>query len=366
MKKPWNKDKRTRDEQCLEVISHDDFSKLIRSKELKNISKTNTEKPEPDNERFIPTDYDEQDMLDRNEIKQTSRIEKLIWLLKNILNVRKRDEIVGNTVVCVKLKEIVKKPFFISSTIREELEMLFVDINENKDFFRKYDMRDYKPRFKIDPYDIGDDVIGFYDLTNDFTESYLGYIGWYITETKPINLRAKERKITPPELPDNLKWEDIIIRFLNNNEIHVTLPSKTYSTDYELMGFRDEKSKKPNVQWDLLKILSEMGGVLSWKNNRNLNTKEAGKIRKREQLLSNTLKTYFHTAKDEPFLEYKKEKAYKIRIKLIPEQGTAVEPDYSNALRYKEISDTEDNERAIQEMFGDIRPERDISEFTQE
>ena len=49
--------------------------------------------------------------------------------------------------------------------------------------------------------------------------------------------------------------------------------------------------------------------------------KQINSIKKQKQLLSEALKAYFQVSSDEPFDDYKKEKAYKIKLTLVPEQG---------------------------------------------
>jgi hypothetical protein len=86
------------------------------------------------------------------------------------------------------------------------------------------------------------------------------------------------------------------------------------------MGFQDEKKKLPNNQWKFLEILSQKNSEISWNNNHNLSLKTIYSIKKRKQLLADALKTYFQIDHSKPFYDYKREKSYKIKIKLIPEQ----------------------------------------------
>lgn len=79
------------------------------------------------------------------------------------------------------------------------------------------------------------------------------------------------------------------------------------------MGFEDTKRRLPNQQWEFLKNLSVNNGEVSWSDS------EASlKLKKRKQLLAQALKICFGINED-PFLPYKQEKAYKIKINLIPE-----------------------------------------------
>ena len=136
----------------------------------------------------------------------------------------------------------------------------------------------------------------------------------------------KNEKKYPKKLPVGAKWENITIRFLNEQDILVIIAKDAYQTNFATMGFadsRDKGMKRPNKQWELLRLLALKGGELSWDNNSDLPAKDASKVKQTKYLLSESLKSYFNLA-DDPFNEYRKEKAYKIRM--ILEQSAIDEP----------------------------------------
>lgn len=122
------------------------------------------------------------------------------------------------------------------------------------------------------------------------------------------------------KLPPDTKWEDITIQFFNGDEVLIKCDGLSRHTNYEDMGFLDKRTKssktpkQPNKQWLFLKLLSETGGEISWSSS-----KATPQGKKQKQLLSEKLKKYFGIDND-PFYSYKNEKAYKIRLTLIPEQ----------------------------------------------
>jgi len=132
-------------------------------------------------------------------------------------------------------------------------------------------------------------------------------------EEKVVLQKPKNKKIHLRKFPADLRWEEITIKFLNNHEVIIGARDAVLQTTYETMGFQDEKRKLPNKQWLFLKGLSETQGELSWNS-----PKASDKGKKQKQLLSETLKAYFQI-KDEPFYNYRKEKAYKIKINLVAE-----------------------------------------------
>ena len=133
--------------------------------------------------------------------------------------------------------------------------------------------------------------------------------------------QEKKRDIRSIELPDGTKWQDISIRFMDNGDhVEITTKKITRNATYQEMGFEDARKKRPNAQWGFLRLLAMQRGELSWKNDLDMSVKERNKIKKKVQVLSDTLKEYFPIRED-PFYSYRKEKSYKIKINLISTSG---------------------------------------------
>jgi len=145
-------------------------------------------------------------------------------------------------------------------------------------------------------------------------------------EEKVILQKPKNKSVQIPNFPKDLRWEQISIRFLNEHEVIIKAADKQLQSTYELMGFQDEKRKLPNKQWVLLRSLAMKNGELSWENNNNMSLQETNSVKKQKQLLATGLKAYFQISND-PFEDYKKEKAYKIKLSLFIENSTPVFPN---------------------------------------
>ncbi|MGB7061154.1 MAG: hypothetical protein WBF13_02225 [Candidatus Zixiibacteriota bacterium] len=128
---------------------------------------------------------------------------------------------------------------------------------------------------------------------------------------------AKENQITPMELPPGTKWEDINIKFLDGHNVKISVGDLNLKTDYKEMGFEDKRRQLPNNQWKFLEVLATSRCQVAWGESA-----ASWSLKKSKQLLSKTLKEYFQIQED-PFHPYKQEKAYKIRIRLIPESSAA-------------------------------------------
>lgn len=124
---------------------------------------------------------------------------------------------------------------------------------------------------------------------------------------------GKRKQITPPLLPPGIRWENITIQFLNSQEVLIRAKDFSQHTNYEAMGFQDMKKKQPTKIWQFLELLAHHKGEISWDD-----PTANDRIKKDKQLLSDALKAYFRID-DDPFYPYKEEKAYRIKLTLIPE-----------------------------------------------
>lgn len=169
-------------------------------------------------------------------------------------------------------------------------------------------------------------------------------------EEKIILQKPKNKRIQLRKFPTDTKWNDIVIQFLNDHEVIVRVKNETHQTTYEAMGFQDEKKKLPNKQWQFLRLLAFKNGEISWENNRDLSLQQINSIKKQKQLLTEALKAYFQIYDDEPFYDYKKEKAYKIKLNLVPENNTKITPNEQEIFK-------EDDELGIKESYKEQTPE---------
>lgn len=119
-----------------------------------------------------------------------------------------------------------------------------------------------------------------------------------------------------PELPDEIRWEDIEIKFKNDEGFYVYVNNKKHcESDYKKLGcFRSgTKEKKPDKQWEFLKKLAMLDGEspedISLEVKRQIKSK-----------LSKRLKQYFDL-KTEPFYPYSQTNSYKLKFKIQPERN---------------------------------------------
>lgn len=181
----------------------------------------------------------------------------------------------------------------------------------------------------------------------DFEERYKIYKVRFVMEklvkNQPSNelqkLETEDIKKFPYKLPRGTVWENFIIKFLDNENVLISVVGKTHEADYREMCFEDKRNGKSNLQWIILFALAQNGGEISWKN-----PEASEKYKKGVERLANRLRDYFSIDYD-PFHPYKENNSYKIKITLIPPVVTDTD----------EIKDPkEELTSEIEEMFKEL------------
>lgn len=156
----------------------------------------------------------------------------------------------------------------------------------------------------------------------------------------------------PHRLPAGTTWEQIIIKFIDEENVFIKSRQYTHNTNYKKMGFADSRGKtlKPGVLWILLKTLAKLNGEITIKDP------EAKDVyKKQKELLAKTLQSYFRIDYD-PFYPYhgttpdKSAKSYKIKITLIP-------PPYRNEPASPTIEPQKELDQEIKDYLDKEAPE---------
>jgi hypothetical protein len=122
----------------------------------------------------------------------------------------------------------------------------------------------------------------------------------------------------PYKIPAGTHWSNVIIKFLDNEQVEIWVKKLQHVTDYKEMGMVGKgNTPKPCEQWHFLKVLAQYNGELTIKD-----PEAKDKYKKQKQGLSETLRNYFSIDYD-PFYPYQSclEKcgnSYKIKLMLIP------------------------------------------------
>lgn len=117
-----------------------------------------------------------------------------------------------------------------------------------------------------------------------------------------------KKKVVLPKFPAT-PYEQISIRFLTDQDVLITTPKKQLSSNYEALGFSNDKEKKPNTAWVLLSLLAKSGGEI--KPPKPI----PDTLRQQKRQLADQLKLIFRN-QQEPFDDVSETNSYRIKIKL--------------------------------------------------
>jgi hypothetical protein len=90
-------------------------------------------------------------------------------------------------------------------------------------------------------------------------------------------------------------WEDIEISFISDERVQVKVGPQRQTHNYAEMGFRDNRSGKPNQAWGMLRALAQAGGFIP---NAARDSKDFIGMAKRVERMRQTLKAHFQIASD--------------------------------------------------------------------
>lgn len=135
-------------------------------------------------------------------------------------------------------------------------------------------------------------------------------------------LRQKESLKAGPRFPYKIPagtfWNNVIIKFLNDERVEIWVKRLKHVADFKEIGMVGKgKDPGPCEQWLFLKVLAKCYGELSIKD-----PEAKDKYKKQKQALTETLRNYFSIDYD-PFYPYqscpeKSGNSYKIKLTLIP------------------------------------------------
>ena len=130
--------------------------------------------------------------------------------------------------------------------------------------------------------------------------------------------KREDKNKFPHKLPAGTTWENITIKFLDDENVFIQVLKNKHNTNYKEMGFvGGGQNPKPSVAWAFLKTLAGVNCELTIRD-----PVAKDKHKKQKELLSKALQSYFSIDYD-PFYPYrssseKRSNSYKIKITLIP------------------------------------------------
>ena len=135
-----------------------------------------------------------------------------------------------------------------------------------------------------------------------------------VRNTEDNTLTKGKKRIHLPKFKPT-DWAKITIRFLNERNVLITTDKKELvPSDYEALGFADEKRDKPNMAWMFFYGLAQNNG-----ETKALPNPIPDNIKQQKRQLSDCLKTIFKNDTP-PFNDLTEHRTYQIKINLTPPQ----------------------------------------------
>jgi hypothetical protein len=127
---------------------------------------------------------------------------------------------------------------------------------------------------------------------------------------EPVITKGKKRVHLPKFKQTD--WPKITIRFIDERNVVITADKKQVPSDYEALGFTDEKRDKPNTAWAFLLTLARNNGETN-----ELPPPIPDTVKQQKRQLAERLKAIFKNDTD-PFYDPSETRTYKLKLLLIP------------------------------------------------
>ena len=117
------------------------------------------------------------------------------------------------------------------------------------------------------------------------------------------------RFLTPP----GARWEEVTIRFITQHQVHIRVRGTAGTYEHTQMGMANKRNDQPTKQWELLQLLAEHRGELTWSD-----FGADRKIEHRRRLLARQLREFFGIEGD-PFDKLPGGHGWRTLFTVIPE-----------------------------------------------
>jgi len=117
-------------------------------------------------------------------------------------------------------------------------------------------------------------------------------------------------------VPSGTKWPQVTIECINEEQVLIAVAGNSFGVHcYIALGFRDEKTKRPNKLWTLLLRFGAHKGTIGWKTpGQKVTEKDVSRLRIK-------LRDVFNLA-DDPLPYFAKRKVYEARFKVTYKDAT--------------------------------------------
>ena len=123
------------------------------------------------------------------------------------------------------------------------------------------------------------------------------------------------RRAEPPTVarfptPKGARWEQVVMRFVSNDDVKISLGNVTREVNFAEMGFRDGRTGRPIKLWNTLVLFATHTGEIAWGD---LPPRVHDKLKHNVSELRKRLKAYFGIDGD-PLYPYRTEGSYRTKF----------------------------------------------------
>lgn len=112
----------------------------------------------------------------------------------------------------------------------------------------------------------------------------------------------------PLTIPQGMKWGDVSITFISDEAVEIRVKDPLGVKNFIELGFKDRRSNKPDRKWEILKLLAQNQGSISWKEK-----SASSKLKPHIKVLRRRLRDLFKMS-DDPFFPYRQTNSYKAKF----------------------------------------------------
>lgn len=111
-------------------------------------------------------------------------------------------------------------------------------------------------------------------------------------------------------VPKGINWGDVSILFISDEDVEIRAINSLGVKNFEVLGFMDKRSRKPDLEWTALKSFALCSGSISWNEKRASPT-----LKSRVKILRKRLRELFGI-KEDPFQPYRRLRGYEVKFKI--------------------------------------------------
>jgi len=129
---------------------------------------------------------------------------------------------------------------------------------------------------------------------------------------------ARQQSLVPFHTPEGATWLQLLIEFVNDEYVHISMGHTRQQRSFLDMGFADLRKPKPTPTelWEHFRALAKYDGRIGWNDPLAVTPKTRDKVRKWISEIRRHLQAVFPNIQGDPFEPYQRVHAYQVKCLL--------------------------------------------------